>query len=603
MPVPLQYQSQFIPTNYGAVENVLRMYRQDMGQREQQFDLAQQMQDQAVANIYGMETLDPDVLQQAGDALSQRIDDIVSKRGGDYGAAAKDISSLIAQESRNPIYGLNKRKLEQTKLLEQALARNPNLLALQDPRKMSLTQKGLTPEDISYSVADPATIQEAIKDIYGERGNQVRQTGLRPSGTKGYLMSEITKGLTDSEIEQLSQDPATLETLLARVPQLQGYMDNPEIANWFTTQVQQGLMELKGGSQKQFVRDHTMGTDSGKTVPTWLAGVPMPQVGIDDVRLEKTDKPLMKEAENLTKLSKDLNKPKDKITITPEQFNNIMTKYSISQEDFDRFSEKYPSLTKTKALSSLIAMRRRVSEPLLSKVDDVAYEGESLKQGIEEAKQKYSNYYTEGMSDEEFLNTVSKELTSRAKKTDKLFSMNVEGYDALARLNLRSDEQFTKKGSNKQYSLNDIYTDYKDKGTTELYSSSSPMFDDNLNIVVQGADNELYEMKPSTDIHKYYADKLKAFKGILNDNSLTEEEQQEFRNLNIPLPGVNVQVSFDFVKPSGKSLEKLVNLTYLDNTTETGVTTVQMRLKDFVDVVYKNMAQNAIFAQQLTPNK
>lgn len=275
MAIPLQYQSQFIPTDFGAVSNVLGMYKQDMNQREQQFDLAQQMQDKAIANIYGIETLDPELFQQAGDALSQRIEELVSKRGGDYGAAAQDISRLIAQESRNPIYGLNKRKLEQTKLLEQALAKNPNLLPLQDPRKISLTQKGLTPEDISYSVADPATIQDAIKDIYGERGNQIRQTGLKPSGTKGYLMSEITRGLTDAEIQQLAQDPATLETLLARVPQLQGYMDNPEVADWFTSQVQEGLKGLKGGSQKQFVRDYTYESTNAPGGINWGA-FPLP---------------------------------------------------------------------------------------------------------------------------------------------------------------------------------------------------------------------------------------------------------------------------------------------------------------------------------------
>ena len=115
MAVPLQYQSQFIPTDFGAVSNVLGMYRQDMDQREQQFDQAQAGANTALANIYGMDTLDPELFQQAGDALSQKIEEMVSKRGGDYGAAAQDISRLIAQEVKNPIYGLNKRKLEQTK--------------------------------------------------------------------------------------------------------------------------------------------------------------------------------------------------------------------------------------------------------------------------------------------------------------------------------------------------------------------------------------------------------------------------------------------------------------------------------------------------------
>ena len=42
-----------------------------------------------------------------------------------------------------------------------------------------------------------------------------------------------------------------------------------------------------------------------------------------------------------------------------------------------------------------------------------------------------------------FLNNVSKELNDRAKVTDKLFSMNITGYDDLSRLSLKSDKQFT----------------------------------------------------------------------------------------------------------------------------------------------------------------
>lgn len=257
MAQPLQYQSQFIPTDFNTVGNMLGMFRQDMAQRDQMFDQGVAMEQKLLADLYGLETFQPEVIGERVNKLAERMQEAVARRGGDYGAAAKDIARLGTRELSDPIYKLNQRQVEQAKLLEQALAKNPNLLALQDPRKMSLTQKGLTPEDISYSVADPATIQDAIKDIYGERGNQIRQTGLKPSGTKGYLMSEITKGLTDSEIQELSQDPSTLETILARVPQLQEYMDNPDIANWFTSQVQQGLKGLKGGSQKQFVRDYT----------------------------------------------------------------------------------------------------------------------------------------------------------------------------------------------------------------------------------------------------------------------------------------------------------------------------------------------------------
>ena len=45
MAVPLQYQSKFVPTDFGQLNNVLGMYRQDMDQREQQFDRGIAMQD------------------------------------------------------------------------------------------------------------------------------------------------------------------------------------------------------------------------------------------------------------------------------------------------------------------------------------------------------------------------------------------------------------------------------------------------------------------------------------------------------------------------------------------------------------------------------
>ena len=240
----------------------------------------------------------------------------------------------------------------------------------------------------------------------------------------------------------------------------------------------------------------------------------------------------------------------------------------------------------------------------LTNIDDVAFSKEESKQMIEEAKRNYSNFYSEGMSDEEFLNNVSKELNDRAKVTDKLFSMNITGYDVLSRLSLKSDKQFTKKGSNKTYSLGDIYKQFQDEKTTHLYSKESPMFDDDLNIVIQGAKNdELYVMKPSEGVHKYYADNNKFLRGLENDDNITPEEMNEIRNTVIDLPGLNTKISFDFNKPEGKTLQKEVIMYYPDSTTPEGYKAVKMPLKQFIEVTYKNAAQTAIFAQQTTPNE
>lgn len=231
MAVPLQYQSQFIPTDFGAVSNVLGMYRQDMNQREQQFDQAQAGANTALANIYGIETLDPELFQQAGDTLSQKIDEVVSKRGGDYGAAAQDISRLIAQETKNPIYGLNKRKLEQTKLLEHALARNPNLRILKDPRTMGLSPS-LSPEDINYSVLDPEEAKRRALELTKHLDTS-RIAGIRTDPSGMYNIGVIHKGPTEQQVQELMADPAMAQQLQSYFPQTQG-MDSEELTQFFT---------------------------------------------------------------------------------------------------------------------------------------------------------------------------------------------------------------------------------------------------------------------------------------------------------------------------------------------------------------------------------
>ena len=60
MAVPLQYQSQFIPTDFNTLGNVLSMFRQDMQQRNQEYEQGVAMRDKALSEIYGMKTLDPE---------------------------------------------------------------------------------------------------------------------------------------------------------------------------------------------------------------------------------------------------------------------------------------------------------------------------------------------------------------------------------------------------------------------------------------------------------------------------------------------------------------------------------------------------------------
>src|SRR5690554_6763805 len=110
MAQPLQYQSQFVPTDFGTVGNILGMFRQDMAQRDQMFDQSAAMEQKFLTDLYGLETYDPEVIGSRVDSLAQKMQEAVDRRGGDYGAAAKDIARLGTREMSNPIYKLNQRK-------------------------------------------------------------------------------------------------------------------------------------------------------------------------------------------------------------------------------------------------------------------------------------------------------------------------------------------------------------------------------------------------------------------------------------------------------------------------------------------------------------
>jgi len=291
MAQPLQYQSQFVPTDFGTMQNVLGMYRQDMAQRNQEFDKGVAMESSLLSELYGMETYDPEALNQQISSLEGKLSEAVKRKSGDYGAAAQDIARLGAKEMANPIYKLNQRQVEQAKLLEQSIARNPNLKVLRDPRREKLDPR-MSPENLEYQVADPANIQKVLNDIYGDLGSQIRQTDYaRGERTPaGYLQAQTIKGITEDEYQQMLQDEDVYKAVLARNPQLTEYMEDPEVADWLNTQVQQGLRGLIGGSKSDLIIDRTPETTTGGAGQ--VGYVPLSQVQTNLIK--KSDKPIQK---------------------------------------------------------------------------------------------------------------------------------------------------------------------------------------------------------------------------------------------------------------------------------------------------------------------
>lgn len=258
MAQPLQFQQTFIPTDFGSMGQLTGLYSRDLAIRDQKYDQAVAMENEFISRLYDQETYNPEALNSEVGKFISKIDEAVQKRGGDYGAAAKDIARIGARELSNPFYKLNQKQVEQGKMLEKLLATRPDLKVLRDPRTTPLTPN-TSIEDLNLEVADPANIQNSIKDIFGSLASRVRQSPLRrtPNTPAGFLETSVTRGLTSEEIDSMLSDPTTMEAIIARNPQVAKYMEDPSVQSWFVNQVKQGFKGFEGGTTIDYQRDPT----------------------------------------------------------------------------------------------------------------------------------------------------------------------------------------------------------------------------------------------------------------------------------------------------------------------------------------------------------
>jgi hypothetical protein len=249
MPVPLQYQSQFIPTDFGTVQNILGMYRQDMGQREQQFDQGVAAEQMALADLAQMETTDQVKKQELIDSLRSRIEDVVNKRGGDYGAAAKDITRLIATEKANPWYQFDKAKLEA--LQDYYKMKNQlgiNFYSAQDPNKVTLEQYLADPTALQFQAINVGDLKELAAAKAKEYATANKQFINRP--TEGMMREigwQLGMGDEAKASEYLTQHPEFIKDIADA-----HNISDPQVIAMMN---QAALTQLVGKRETDFVAD------------------------------------------------------------------------------------------------------------------------------------------------------------------------------------------------------------------------------------------------------------------------------------------------------------------------------------------------------------
>lgn len=256
MPVPLQYQSQFIPTDFGTVQNVLGMYRQDMGQREQQFDQGVAMETQAMADLGALAAFDEEAKQERLNTINSLMEEAVNKRGGDYGAASRDIARIIASERANPWYQFNREQQEAIKNYDQ-LKMNADNVVIGDPRVKyqdyrKFVAEGKNPFQVSG--LSKSNLYKQASDIASNFANRL-QTDPSFRKTLGGQYFEVMKqyGVSPENFEAFintGEGSAIMGSILAANPELQGA--NMDIVKEV---VKQGLYSAIGKSDTQFLQN------------------------------------------------------------------------------------------------------------------------------------------------------------------------------------------------------------------------------------------------------------------------------------------------------------------------------------------------------------
>lgn len=188
-----------------------------VAQRQQRFDVATQGVAQEAAKIGETETFDKDLLENRLRVFEDKVNNLVQgKYGGDYSAAANELSMLVAEERTNPFYAFNKQKVSQGKNYQEDQRRiGAGFLSAGNPFNVTYDQwlKGeadfsYTPIDRKDIVAMSAGLFKGFADVImgdptfkpapgtgGQYLQQIRQRGFaKPGEVEAFLADQGPTG-------------------------------------------------------------------------------------------------------------------------------------------------------------------------------------------------------------------------------------------------------------------------------------------------------------------------------------------------------------------------------------------------------------------------
>ena len=190
------YQPVYDPSETERLANILQ-------QRQQRYDVGKQQFADMKAQIGGMQTYAPDLLnKRLEDFTSKVINTVKSDYGGDYGLAVNDIVDLIAKERSDPFYKLNQSQVKYAEDLKQA--------RLKDPENFYEFYKGeneipLTDQRYLQSALDSGNMAAFDNPQFGYKPNTYELAEKQLENIKPNSIDVIAANWTDAEKQRLAK--------------------------------------------------------------------------------------------------------------------------------------------------------------------------------------------------------------------------------------------------------------------------------------------------------------------------------------------------------------------------------------------------------------
>lgn len=257
MATPIQYVPQFIPTNVGLMN-------QQLGQMQQRYDQAAAMMPQ-FEDQYGQMLVDPSDIEGKNAILGKfqgKVQDIVDRYGGDYGAASKEIARNISRFRQDPFFQLvpYKRALaeEERRKASQLGVFGITTKSVSDtPAYDPKTGQYASKEDLAYEVLDRRDLEQEWSRQYKDLGDDFEEYKLSESDIPGYHKIAKRIGLDPNKVNEVAQDSFNyLKSLHPNIPD--------DVAASIASNMTEGLVK---GTEYNYMRDLDYDPSSSKSNP------------------------------------------------------------------------------------------------------------------------------------------------------------------------------------------------------------------------------------------------------------------------------------------------------------------------------------------------